>query len=74
MKRVTVQQDPAKIVEPLVLAHAIVDIGKAMQRLATSGLNRKAVVLLVSHDSKVSQRDVIYVLDSLEHLAKTYCK
>ena len=74
VKRVTVQQDPAKLIETPVLAQAIVDIGKAAQRLSASGLNRKAITLLVSHDSKVPQRDVTYVLDSIEHLAKTYCK
>lgn len=74
VKRVVVQQDPEKIVETPVLAQAIVDIGKAAQKLAVSGLNRKAIVLLISHDSKVPQRDVIYVLDSIQYLAKTYCK
>jgi len=74
MRRVTVQQDPAKLIETPVLAQAILDIGKAAQRLSASGLNRKAIVLLISHDSKVPMRDVIGVLDSIEHLAKTYCK
>jgi hypothetical protein len=73
-KRVVIQQDPSQTVETPVLAQAIVDIGKAAQKLSASGLNRKAILLLISHDSKVPQRDVTYVLDSIQYLAHTYCK
>jgi len=57
-----------------VLAQAILDISKAAKRLSASGLNRKAIVLLVSADSKVAQLDVRHVLESLDYLAKTYCR
>lgn len=72
MKRVGITQDIAKPVADSVLAQSIVDISKAMAKLATSGLNRKAIVLLVAHSSLCSQREVKAVLDSLESLQRDY--
>jgi len=67
-----VEQDPEQPVETKVLAQAIVDIGKAARALAASGLNQKAIIVLVSHDAKQPQYQVKQVLESLQHLAKTY--
>lgn len=71
-KSLTVEQDPERPVETKVLAQAIVDIGKAARALAASGLNQKAIIVLVSHDSKQPQYQVKLVLESLQNLAKTY--
>lgn len=72
MKRVIAHQDPENIIEVPVLAEAIMGISRAMDKLLFSKLNKKAIVILVSHDSKVPQRDVIAVMDSIQHLVKTY--
>jgi hypothetical protein len=59
-------------VDKVILAKAIVDASAAMKRLAASGLNQKAIRLLVSHSSGVNQTQVKCVLDSLEQLAADY--
>lgn len=69
---VKVVQDEQKPVETAVLARAIVDIAGAAKRLTLSGLNRKAVVLLIAHDSGCSQNAVKAVLDSMANLQATY--
>lgn len=69
--KVTQDDEP---VESKVLAHAIVDISKAAKKLADSGLNKKAIVLLVSAKSKCTKSDVTAVLDALEDLTRTYCR
>ena len=61
-KPIKVEQDPEKPVETKVLAQAIVDIGKAARALADSGLNQKAIVVLVAHDSKQPQ----YVVKTID--------
>lgn len=70
--KVTVVQDAEKPIEKPVLAQAIVDISKAAKALAASGLNRRAIVLLVSHSAAVPQGTVKAVLDSLESLTRDY--
>lgn len=55
------------------LAEAIIAISQAMGRLTASGLNRKAILVLVSAASGVGKRDCEYVLNHLLLLRKTYC-
>ena len=69
---ITVTQDAEKPVEKPALAQAIVDISKAAEALASSGLNRGAIVLLVAHSASVPQGTVKAVLDSLESLTRDY--
>lgn len=71
-KVVTVVQDAEKPVDKAVLAKAIVDLSAAAKRLAAGGLNRKAVVVLLSHDTGVGQGVIKAVLESMEHLQQTY--
>jgi hypothetical protein len=71
-KPIKVEQDPEKPVETKVLAQAIVDVGKAARALAASGLNQKAIMVLVAHDSKQPQYVVKTILESLSVLARTY--
>lgn len=63
-------QKPA--VEPEDLAVVIRRVGESFDRLRKSGLNRHAIVTLVSADSKVGKRAVEDVLDSLGNLAQRY--
>jgi hypothetical protein len=71
---VQVKQDPEEIIEKAVLAKAIVDISTAMKKLLASGLNRRAMVCLVHDSCSVGKPDIRAVLDSLESLAKDYCR
>jgi hypothetical protein len=71
---VTVKQNPEKPIEPQILAEAIVAIAGAARKLAASGLNKKAIIILLSASSGVVKRDCTIVLDHLEYLAKQYTK
>ena len=70
MEKVSVVQ--AKDVDQVpaqVIAQSIVKIAEGWDKINRSGLNMKAVLLLISHSSGVSQRDVkavIYALNSLK--------
>jgi hypothetical protein len=54
------------------LVEAIVAISQAIEKLAKSGLNRKAILILVSASSGVGKRDCEYVLNHLLLLKKNY--
>jgi hypothetical protein len=56
-----------------ILASAIVSVADAAKRLQSSKLTEKALLLLLSHHSGVSQRDCKRVLDSAANL-KWYVK
>lgn len=73
-KKVVVKQDAEKPVEVEVLAQAIVDIANAGKRLAASRLNRKAVIVLLAHDTGLGQGTVRTVLEGIESLQSTYLK
>ncbi len=70
--KVIVKQDDEKPVSKEVLAKAIVDLSSAAKRLASSGLNRKAVVILLNAQTGITQRDINLILDSMESLQTTY--
>lgn len=65
-------EDTLSAKEAVKLADAIKRIDKAFKDLDNSGLNRKAIVTLVSEYSGVGKRDINAVLDSLNALADTY--
>lgn len=46
----------------------------ALKKILASGLNRKAIILLVSQDSGVGRTEVGRILTSLENLHRTYCQ
>lgn len=71
--KLIVSQDPEAPVEKSVLAKAIVDISDAATKLSKSGLNRKAIVLLIAHSSHQYMNTVESVLDAMESLKKDYC-
>lgn len=54
------------------LAPAIRQIEKAMKDLTSSGLKREAIVILLTHSTKVGIRNIEKVLDGLESLGRTY--
>lgn len=57
-----------------ILASAIVSIGKAADKLLASGLNTRAIVVLLNAETKVPQRDIKTILDGLKRLESWYCK
>lgn len=70
VKKVTpvLVQDEEQPVEKAVLAQAIVDISRGVQRLQQGGFGRETVAILIHHHGKVPLRDVRVVLDHLAWL------
>ena len=60
--------------EGKILAVTIERVSEAMGRLIKSGLNRRAIVVLVRDTSGVGISEIERVLDALEGLAKRYCR
>jgi hypothetical protein len=71
--KVTVEQSDPPI-DKKVLAQAVVDISKAFKDLQKSGLNRKAIIVLVAHKASVYMSQVEIVLNALDRLADDYTK
>jgi hypothetical protein len=67
-------KQPEKPVSTEILAEAIVRIGKSFEDLQKSGLNKKAIVILIQAETKLSQRDITTVLDALPRLRGWYCR
>jgi len=67
-----VQSDPP--VEKEVLAEAIVNISKGMTGLLKSGLNKRAITLLIQDHTGLNRGAITAVLDALPQLEKMYCK
>jgi len=61
-------------VPPEILARAIVNLSEAAAKLLRSGLNRRAMLVLLKDSSGVSHHDINLVLDALVDLRKNYCK
>lgn len=72
--KAVVKQNPEAEVPVEILARSIKEIADGMKRIRTSALNDKALKLLISHSSGVSQRDVHNVLWALDSLSVTYLK
>lgn len=70
--RIHVTQVDDNPIEVEVLAQSIVSMSASLKRLTKSGLNRKAIVVLVAHDTKLGHGQIENVLGSLERLAQTY--
>lgn len=72
-QRVKVKKsDPPESKE--ILAEAIVNIGSAFKKLQASGLNKKAIIILIQAETKLPQRDIKLVLDALPQLERWYCR
>lgn len=63
------KEGPVDEVSLALQVHAISD---AVQKLAKSGLHRRAIVALIHDDTKISKRSIEEVMDSLESLKKKY--
>jgi hypothetical protein len=66
------KSDPPETKE--ILAEAITRIGAGFSSLVASGLNKKAIVVLIQAETKLPQRDIIAVLDALPRLRGWYCR
>ena len=74
MGRVKVKKTEEKPETTEILAEAIVRIGEAFAKLQESGLNRKAIVILIQAETKLSRHNIEMVLDALNKLRGWYCR
>ena len=74
MARVKVVQEVDAPVEKEVLAEAIIKISAAAEALRKSGLNEKAIIVLIADKTKFSKNTIRTVLDGLADLRRTYTR
>jgi hypothetical protein len=55
------------------LAYSIEEAANALKKILSAGLNRRAIVVLVAEETKVTRGEINSVLTALENLHKTYC-
>jgi hypothetical protein len=70
---VSVKQ-PEPPIRKEILAEAIVSIGKGAAQLSASGLNKRAILVLLHDRTKLPMRDIETVLDALPRLASWYTR
>ena len=56
------------------LAEAIANVSNGFSTLLDSGLNKKAIVVLLQAETRLSQKTIVEVLDALPKLKGRYCK
>ena len=66
-------QDKDNPIPREVLGQAIITISESIQKLTASGLNRKAIVVLLHDSTRIGKKDIELVLDGLACLKKDYC-
>lgn len=67
-----VKSDPPESKQ--ILAEAITRISDGYTELLRSGINRKAIVILIQAETRLPQRDINTVLDALPRLKGWYCR
>ncbi|MCI0620297.1 MAG: hypothetical protein L0387_01245 [Acidobacteria bacterium] len=73
--RIRIVEDPEQPAEREVLADAIVKLSKAAEALnQRSGLNQRAIVVLLHDHSRVPKRDIEAVLRAMQQLERDYCR
>jgi hypothetical protein len=71
-KLVVSQPDPP--IEKPILAEAIVEISDGVTELLKSGVNHRAVVVLLRDQTGIAKRDIEHVLRALKSLKQDYCR
>lgn len=67
-----IKSDPPETTE--ILAEAITRIGDSVSKLNASGINRKAIEVLLHDATKVNKTDIRTILDALPRLRGWYCR
>lgn len=57
----------------LMLSEAIIKISEGMTALQKSGLNMKAIVVLLQAETKLPKRSIYRIIKGLADLEKLYC-
>lgn len=72
--KIDIKKDPVNPESDQLIAAHIIEISRAMQKLAQGPLKQKTIVLLVHDDTKIPKRDIQKILDSLHSLESTYLR
>ncbi len=73
--RIRIVEDPEQPSEREILADAIVRLSKAAQALTQgSGLNHRAIVVLLHDHSRVPKRNIEALLRAMQQLEREYCR
>lgn len=73
-KTVRVQKSEDKPETTVILAEAVIKISDGMTSLLRSGLNKRAIVILLQAETKINRSDITKVLDALPRLKGWYCR
>lgn len=73
-RRIVLDQAEDEPVERHILATAIVKISEAAEALKKSGLNQRAIVVLLSDKTKIAKGLIEDVLDGLADLKRDYTR
>lgn len=65
---------PATFPDTETLANAIIKLGDAVRKLDKSGMNKRAIIILLHHTTNMSQKNIALILDAIPKLQKTFCK
>jgi len=74
MPHVSVKKNAEKPESTEILAEAIIRIGQGFEKLKQSGVNERAILVLVADHSGVGKTEIRKVLDSLRQLRGYYCR
>lgn len=74
MTKVVVKQSEEEEVPIEILASSIVAIAKAMKKISESRLTQKTIITLLHDHTKVSKREIGYILNSLDALEEIFLK
>lgn len=66
------QKHPETKVEPATLAEVMLRIEQALAQLTKGGLNEKAILVLLTHSTKLPQTTIKKVLQALRELKDDY--
>jgi hypothetical protein len=72
--KVVVKQPAEEEVPIEILASSIVSIAKAMKKISESRLKLETVVTLLHDHTKVSKREIRFILNSLDALEEIFLK
>lgn len=70
--KVNITQDDDDPIATEVLAQAICKLSDASNQLLSSGLNKKAIVVLLRDATNLSKRNITAVLDAMGQLRQDY--
>ena len=74
MKKAKIVQEEGQEIPAEIIAQSIVKIAKSMEAIGKTRLTRKAIVVLIHDQSKVSKRTIELVLNNLEAMEQVWLK